>query len=1117
MSSVPDVRHRYIRGLQHSAVRLAVHAHDSMAFTHTCRAAVMLALEDEAVRNAEDAQRLVRGVGNTIRGRLEEVERDRSFSDDPPRQGRYSSAAAAILVALRQWEADGRDGASSPQQHCPQKYLLERARALLDSRSPAFLSEEQIADGAKCAMWQHKVTLESIRYIKRHSAQKQCAAVEDSSQHTWELLPAGAERAARLEAEGEARMPGAVREHCPSAPLLMLVDEREGGGLRRDKFHLLCAHLARARSPFATCRLPSGLGDYLFVCQGADGARRALPLLIERKSMVDVGASLRDGRWTSQQAAMKRTAREMSSGSARAAAPAVRLVYIVEGASPPPAYRCGCGSCTGQGVGGCANQYASVDDVLGAVDALPAAGFEVVHTASLAATCNWLAAEAERQKAALSSGAAAPVDGFALPPSIRWRAGAGEGAAGPTGPSPAAAAHPSTGGASAQARLDGLPGWAARATKPGTAAAATAAAAAGTPSASASPQQPMPAPKKRGRQPTPIMPFEELESGLRAFIAQHSAELEGSMPSGRQLKAGGRADLERAVGKHGGVKAVCAKLRLAKEGAYFPRERSCNFAILVVMHRRWVEAERQLARLHGTRPTLPEVRKAAAAPKEKLMQLANDGRLCTEDLFARTGGFAGQAGLYDGFASVQKMLVAPDPPRESWVQPFSGRKAGKGAERVYALTKEFGLERAARLHAHAEHHGWCDCGLVRPRPLGLLAYDGPGYDVDGAAANDGAPPAPAPLPAPGAPPPAAPPAPPPRAPPPPAPPPLPQPARVEGGAAGPRAEAEARARKRPARPAPETQGARAPAPRAPSPQHVISLTDEEEDEDEGGDEGGGGEEGGGGTAMPGARPAQMPRTGASPASSGVGVGAAAAEPAARATPPPRTPSPGLPRLRTPWRHLSHRTPGEVQIEWTPFYPPSPDAAGSDDDGSDGVMYEVQWRTAPAGTVADASDGTGWGEWTSSEGSRRILTLRCRKTELPQGDLVAFRVRALCRATGRALTQFSDPTVRHTVPGARAGGLPDSPAADPPEPEAPGPAQPSAPQAAGPGRDAGARPAGPAPAAQPEPRDAGRASEHEAGRSGHRNGLAERVVVGGRRGDQARLHDDHDDDVIDLTQ
>ncbi|KAH8083834.1 hypothetical protein JL720_8071 [Aureococcus anophagefferens] len=144
------------------------------------------------------------------------------------------------------------------------------------------------------------------------------------------------------------RAPELVPSGAPSPDdVVVLVDEREGGG---DAHHLptIATFLKDEGVAYETRRLPTGFGDYAVARRRADLAGDRVdgvyPMLLERKSAVDVADSLRDGRW----AAARRDAADRGPVPGGAA-----LVYVVEGDPARHVHTaCGCGCL---GVGSCGN------------------------------------------------------------------------------------------------------------------------------------------------------------------------------------------------------------------------------------------------------------------------------------------------------------------------------------------------------------------------------------------------------------------------------------------------------------------------------------------------------------------------------------------------------------------------------------------------------------------------------------------------------------------------------------------------------------------------------------------------------------------------------------------
>ena len=133
----------------------------------------------------------------------------------------------------------------------------------------------------------------------------------------------------------------------------------------------------------------------------------------------------------------------------------------------------------------------------------------------------------------------------------------------------------------------------------------------------------------------------------------------------------------------------------------WPRVQSCNYAILVSMHRD--ETLRECGEIRYT--------------KSDLMTLASCrkyGQLSEVDLYdtrAGPGAAAGPHG-YDGFSNVAKGLVKPPPPWRELVRSFNGQRCGTTDPGTRYVLTDAGRVLAARLHAEAEEAGYCNCGKV---------------------------------------------------------------------------------------------------------------------------------------------------------------------------------------------------------------------------------------------------------------------------------------------------------------------------------------------------------------------------------------------------------------------
>ncbi|KAK3278732.1 hypothetical protein CYMTET_13346 [Cymbomonas tetramitiformis] len=423
-----DLRHKYSRGLSTIAQRFTLHHFDRPKFDACVRACVNISLHPEPLRTRDRTLRVVHSVGDRTAEYLSEIHSDRTIKSSPPEEGVHSSAAPAILVALLRF-VEGREAERDKKDAllCPLGELLQRAQAICEQK---FLPFDDILNGCLCASWQQITTLQSGGYIKERKRKTLKPPYQACrSGIVFELLDRGRQTARRLCASTTAD-PGA-RSYLSSSGarhrgalyandggqegsgLLLLVDEREGGGDRHRNLSRLCTYLKGKGVRFETRELPTGCGDYMWVWRDEAGSGKGqaytewvVPRLIERKSDVDVAQSLMDGRWTRQKQAMK-WAKQLL---ARSSGPCV-LQYVVEGDVQKAAHPCACG-CGGGGVGGCVRRgYPKVAEVQCAIDALPREGFEVQRTASLQKTAEYLS-DLHKHLAAQSHSHTVQLDSF---------------------------------------------------------------------------------------------------------------------------------------------------------------------------------------------------------------------------------------------------------------------------------------------------------------------------------------------------------------------------------------------------------------------------------------------------------------------------------------------------------------------------------------------------------------------------------------------------------------------------------------------------------------------------------------------------------------------------------
>ena len=148
--------------------------------------------------------------------------------------------------------------------------------------------------------------------------------------------------------------------------------------------HTLCNMLDLQGLPYLVRHLK--IADYLFLLSpGGPGAARdrVAPILVERKTMEDVAASINDGRWQAQQQRML-AARRLHARRGAGAYARCRLVYILEGDVKQRVVH-------GGNVGR-ANLGVSLERAEREMEALKGKGFEVVKTSSLRDSCKALSA-----------------------------------------------------------------------------------------------------------------------------------------------------------------------------------------------------------------------------------------------------------------------------------------------------------------------------------------------------------------------------------------------------------------------------------------------------------------------------------------------------------------------------------------------------------------------------------------------------------------------------------------------------------------------------------------------------------------------------------------------------
>ena len=593
---------------------------------HLCTSLARICLAREPLTSRHAVAQTVRGCGEKILQLLSEIDAG-SGSNASPARGTYCGAAAALLVALLELTELAEGGAHSKENKdghvVAKEALIDAAAAICEQ---PFITSAAYASGAAphCAAAQQLTSLSSMGFVKERQRSKLCP-----SGVAFSLTEAGRARATELRSGGEAADAAPLHHHDrvragERGALILLVDEREGGGARH---HLreLCAALIREGCRFETRRLPQGMGDYAFV--RADGSpaprERFVPRLIERKAAADVAASLKDGRWERQQAAMKATSSSRFGGGAR-------LEYLLEGRIENEMHR-PCPACLnvppgGRGVGGCPKVgWPTIDRVDAAIAKLEADGYTITRTDSLLATAKHLASEAANLQA--QAPAAVP----------------------PRSPVPSAAVSPAPSPASGR-----LPGRGSGGAYPSQRAHASTAG--GGPAAAFALDSDDDAASSKGA-----------KAGAKAGAAT-------KRPRPKKAPAGEEAP-KKPRRANGALKRPVRPDGLSREQP-LPLVQSCNYAFLVAMDREIATRQRL-----GGGGSLDAA--SVTFSKEELMRLANDrsrGALCSVDLYDGRAGASTQAGAfaYDGWANVHSGLIKRDLPWRPLLVEHRNKKAPGG-------------------------------------------------------------------------------------------------------------------------------------------------------------------------------------------------------------------------------------------------------------------------------------------------------------------------------------------------------------------------------------------------------------------------------------------------------
>ena len=370
----PDLRHAFIHRLLRHAKDVRRNSYQKVSFDVSVRAIVMLSLHPFPIRSPEEATNF-RGVGEDLVSILREASKSRRGRRLPyhPSRGKFSAVAPAAILALYSFEQKTTANDEINDVFCPMEDLIMLINTMLDPQSMAALTKTPDYYLEKNTMdpgWaQIKKTCSPNIHaglgalIKQRKKKNRCP-----SGIVYELTDEGRIIAKRLERtlrEGPIA-PGPLRQLLKDevdrefGSVTISMDFREGGGGSKS-LHKMCDNLEREGVPYVVRELK--IADYLFFVGDL-----LAPMLVERKSVDDVAASLVDGRWERQQRQMRKAQYVLGGQSQRKCS----IGYLIEGSTS---------QVTGhEGKVGRASWNQTEKDVEDAIDALPRLGFWIIRS-----------------------------------------------------------------------------------------------------------------------------------------------------------------------------------------------------------------------------------------------------------------------------------------------------------------------------------------------------------------------------------------------------------------------------------------------------------------------------------------------------------------------------------------------------------------------------------------------------------------------------------------------------------------------------------------------------------------------------------------------------------------
>ena len=342
-----DIRAKLILAFWNHARTLVHASYNLNKMDQMCRRITNLALSEHPIRSVEEYfHRFTHTADATgLQDVLKGMNRNNS-NISAVKDGKYFAIAEAALVAMLEQseleyltDHDSTDGLEAMLKERDYWISLANLIPMIDNHlkpiCPAKLSRREDEDNGAA-----HYLLPSTRSAEFKQLEKlQCKATRDESSYIkahrqegrvyYELTPRGYQTAITLRSrnfpcsKGHYRTSNLQYVEPKFEGIFLAVDNREGGGPKR-QLHPMCNKLDTLRIPYFVRSLD--IGDYCFFTNDNNNhnADQLLPVLVERKSIEDVAASIFDKRWIKQK-------QRMYHGQFVFGYNNCRIAYIIEG------------------------------------------------------------------------------------------------------------------------------------------------------------------------------------------------------------------------------------------------------------------------------------------------------------------------------------------------------------------------------------------------------------------------------------------------------------------------------------------------------------------------------------------------------------------------------------------------------------------------------------------------------------------------------------------------------------------------------------------------------------------------------------------------------------------